>query len=201
MKCKLSPHIWLVVFLIAFLLQACGANAPVAPTASIAVPTSTLQPPTPTITKTPFPSATPRPTRTPNLTATQQFEEWNAEAQSYVDAGYLTTLEGKFYKFDDFEGEWAQLNWYKPSKVFNIQVSDFFMSGHFKWSSAYRQADTSGCGFLFEVQENSDHYGVILDRSKVLFINMDYSYGYYRSIGTTRGSGRVSCAGEWRSGR
>jgi hypothetical protein len=135
---------------------------------------------------------TPRPTRTPNLQATQEIEEWNAEVQAYFDAGYLPTSKGKLLRYVDFTAEWAQLNWYKPSRTFNIKVGNFLMSGHFKWLSAYRQADTSGCGFLFGVQQDDDHYGVILDRSKILFIDMDYSYGYYRPMGTTRGTGRVN---------
>ena len=153
-----------------------------------AIPSSTPQPPTPTTTKTPFPSATPRPTQTPNLTATQQFEDWSAEAQSYVDAGYLTTSEGKFYKLETFSEEWAQLGWYWRWPI-DISARDFFMSGHLRWSSAYRSADISGCGFVFAEQENEDHYAVFLDRSKVLFVETEE---YYYPIGPTGGTGRVN---------
>jgi hypothetical protein len=186
MKRKFSSPIWLVLFIITLLVQACSANAPVATATKAA--TSTPEPPTPTSTKTPVPSATPRPTRTPNLAATQQFEEWDAEAQSYVEAGYLTTSEGKFYKLDTFSEEWAQLGWYWRWPV-NISARDFFMSGRLRWSSAYRSADISGCGFIFAEQENGDHYAVFLDRSKVLFVETEE---YYYPIGPTRGTGRVN---------
>ena len=144
--------------------------------------------------------------RTPNLAATQhaqtwktslpqatmaaqqRVEEWNAETQKYFELGYLKTSEGKFIEYADFSEEWAQLGWYWRW-TFNDKPTDFYMSGHFKWSSAYRSADLSGCGFAFAEQENGDHYAVFLDRSKVLFTETEY---YYYPIGTTRGTGRVN---------
>ncbi len=51
----------------------------------------------------------------------------------------------------------------------NHNASDFYLSGHFRWQSAYRNADISGCGFAFGIQENGDQYAVFLDRSRVLF--------------------------------
>jgi hypothetical protein len=63
------------------------------------------------------------------------------------------------------------------------------MSAHFKWSSAYRNADTSGCGFIFAGQENNDHYAVFLDRSKILFV--ETRSPFYNPVGLTRGTGRV----------
>jgi hypothetical protein len=62
------------------------------------------------------------------------------------------------------------------------------MSAHFKWTSAYRSADSSGCGFIFAEQKNGDHYAVFLDRSKVLFAQTDY---YYTFMSPTRGTGQV----------
>ncbi len=70
-----------------------------------------------------------------------------------------------------------------------MKASDFVLSGHFKWSSAYQNADASGCGYVFSLQENRDHYALILDRSKVLFLIT--SDGYGRISGPIRGTGRV----------
>lgn len=131
---------------------------------------------------------TPRPTPTPNLAATQQIEEWGSEVQTYFDAGYLNTTDGSFLKLDDYDVSWARLTSYHWEPLV-YSASDFFMSAHFKWSSAYRQADTSGCGFVFATQPNYDQYAVFLDRFKVLFVETEY---YYSSIGTTRGTGRVN---------
>jgi hypothetical protein len=122
------------------------------------------------------------------LTATQQAETWNAETQKYFKLGYLPTINGQVSKLDNFKEEWAQLGWYQRRIFDAYRVSDFYMSGHLKWSSAYRNADLSGCGFVFAEQENGDHYAVFLDRSKVLFVQTAY---YYEPFGPTHGTGRV----------
>ena len=194
---KLSP-VLMFVFVLILALSACSTSA--AEPASTSTPkltaTNTLVP-----TVTPRPSFTPRPTRTPDLTATQHAEElsaesqayfdrWNAETQKYYDLGYLTTTEGTNKKFADFMEEWAQLRWYR-SWVYEDQAKDFYVSAHFKWSSAYRNADPSGCGIVFAVQENYDKYSVFLDRNGVLFYIFEESYGYYRPVGITRGTGLV----------
>lgn len=159
------------------------------------VPTSTPAPsatdtPAPTATQTPRPSPTLRPTRTPDLAATQHTEELNAEVESYFEKGYLTTRDGEFTEVDDFREEWAQLGWYSMW-LFRDTTSDLFMSAHFRWESAYRNADISGCGFVFDLQDNDnqDHYAVFLDRSKVYFVDTSY---YYRAFGPTRGTGLVN---------
>jgi hypothetical protein len=121
------------------------------------------------------------------LTATQKYEGFNAEAQKYFDLGYLSSPDGKFTELDDFREDWAQLGWYRRWEL-NVHPSDFYMKAHFKWSSAYRNADISGCGFAFAIQENGDHYAVFLDRSKVYFVETAY---YYSPIGPTSGTGRV----------
>jgi len=177
---------------ILFLVQlACGAAAP-QPTAT-SVPTDTPQPTAtiaPTITNTPWSSPTPRPTKTPNMAATQRMEDFNAETQKYLEKSYLTTADGEVIEVDDFSYDWAQLNWYNWMPL-NETVTDFYLSAHFKWSSAFRNADTSGCGFVFAIQENGDHYAVFLDRSEVLFLNSDQTSGYSRAVGLTRGTGKV----------
>jgi hypothetical protein len=141
-----------------------------------------------TPTKTPRPSPTPRPTKTPDLAATQKYEGFNAEAQEYFDLGYLSSADGEFTEIDDFETEWAQLYWYQWFPL-DETAADFYFSAHFSWESAYQNADTSGCGLVFGLQDNRDHYAVFLDRSKVLFLINNGSG--VRNMGRTRGSGRV----------
>jgi len=144
----------------------------------------------PTATQTLRPTATPRPTKTPNLAATERAEELNAEVQEYFEKGYLATTEGRFRELDDFSYDWAQLGWYKP---FPIQdgVSDFFLSAHFQWDSALKNSDIAGCGFIFGVQPNNDHYAVFLDRQKVFFLITDNRLGFSKPVGPTRGTGIV----------
>lgn len=190
MRRKFSTHGLVLLLSVVLIISSCSTQAP-PPT-----PTSTPQPTAtetlvPTVTLTP--TRTPRPTATPNQTATKWAEEMWAEVQSFHDNGYLETTDGKFDHFSDFEYDWAQLEWYRrfplSGRDADKTYSDFAFSAHFKWSSAYRSADISGCGVAFAIQPNDDHYAVFLDRSKVLFAKTDY---YYRPFGPTRGTGRVN---------
>jgi hypothetical protein len=117
-------------------------------------------------------------------------DQWNLDTQHFYDLGYLSTTDGKYRNLPDHAEEWAQLNWYRYD-VFEWGVKDFYLSAHFKWSSAYRNADLSGCGFVFAVQENYDKYSVFLDRNRILFYIYEESYGYYRPVGLSRGTDRV----------
>ena len=159
------------------------------------VPTVTPQPTatatqTMTATNTPRPSPTLRPTQTPDLAATKHVGELNAEVKAFYDRGYVAKTEGQFIEIGDFSYDWAQLGWYKPL-LLQTSASDFFMSAHFKWNSALKSADISGCGFLFDIQPNTDHYAVFLDRSKVFFLITDHALGFSKPMSPTRGSGRV----------
>ena len=182
------PHLSAVMLLLFLVSSACSALATPAPTET---PKPTLTPTkTATPTKTPKPTSTPRPTATPNLAATQKYEDYEAEIQSYVDAGYLSSTDGSIKEIDDFSYDWAQLGWYKWLQL-GKNVSDFSMTAHFRWSSAYRNADESGCGFIFAINDGG-HYALFLDRAKVIFLDADSSYGSYAlPVGKTRGTGRV----------
>lgn len=208
MKRRIPSRILPVLFVAILILQACGTKVP--PVTEV-LPTKTLEPPKATDTPLPSPTSTTdpfaRPTRTPNLTATYnaeqretqgvlpnltatlQAETWNTEVQSYFDAGYLTTMEGDFIKFKDLQQSRAELGGYRIWPL-QITASNFYLSAHFKWTSAYRSADTSGCGFVFAEQKNDDHYAVFLDRSKVFFVGTEDHY--YNEMKATRGTGRVN---------
>jgi hypothetical protein len=186
---KLNPF-WLLILTMSFLFQACsGIN-----TEPTAVPNTDTPAPTATDTavptSTPKPTATPRPTRTPNLAATQKVEAYDAEAQKYFDLGFLSTADGSTKEIDDFYYEWAQLGWYNWLPL-GDDADDFFISADFAWDSAYKQADVSGCGFAFAIQPDSEHYAVFLDRNSVLFLDADNRYNGARSVGPTRGTGKV----------
>jgi hypothetical protein len=125
------------------------------------------------------------------MAATQKYNTYNTETQKYFGLGYLKTTEGTTKEFDDFFYEWAQLGWYKRFLLDDENVSDFMFSAHFSWSSAYKNADLSGCGVSFANQENGEHYAVFLDKTKVLFLDADNRYNGARIVGPTRGTGRV----------
>lgn len=173
-----------IVFVFILVSLACGTTQ-VTPTPE---PTATI---TPIPTNTPIPSLTPTPTNTPDVAATQRIAEFNAEAQDYYNRGYLATPDGYFIQYEDYFNEWAEIGWYNAKKLEN-KVSDFFMSAHLKWESAYKNANVSGCGFVFAIQDNNDNYAVFLDRAQVFFLNADLSNGGALAMGTTRGSGLVN---------
>lgn len=178
---------WFLILML--VLSACDFSA--AQPTSTPAPTDTPAPTatnTATPTNTPRPSPTPRPTKTPDLAATQKYNDYQEEAQKYFDMGYLSTADGVFREFDDFEVEWAQLNWFQWWTL-NHKANDFYMHAHFKWDSAYRNADTSGCGFIFALTADNLYYAVFLDRSEVLFLTK--TGNGVRTQGRIRGSGRV----------
>lgn len=168
-------------FLLLVLVSLACGSAQATPT-QVSTATITVVP-----SQTPRPFPTPRPTKTPNLEATQRADELNAVVQDYFEKGYLTTPNGKLTELDDFVEEWAQLGWYQWWTL-NHNASDFYMSAHFRWQSAYRNADISGCGFAFAIQDDGDQYAVFLDRSRVYFVDAGQ---YYSPIGSTRGTGGV----------
>jgi hypothetical protein len=181
-----NPFLFLV-FILFFVSLACSTAQPASTNTPQPTPTTT-QAATPT--NTPRPSPTPRPTRTPNLAATAYAGALNAEVQAYYDKGYLTTTDGSFTVLDDFIYDWAQLGWYNWLPLQN-SASDFFLSAHFKWDSAFKNSDISGCGFIFDLQPNDDHYAVFLDRAKIFFLITDHALGYSKPMSPTRGTGRV----------
>ena len=189
MQRKLSAPIVFLLLSMVLVVSACSNVSPPPIATNTGQPTSTRTL-VPTVTLTP--TRTPRPTSTPNMTATQKAEEYEAEIQSYFDQGYLETTEGEVNGVQAFVLEWAQLNWYHWEYTLDENASDFVMSAHFKWSSAYRSADESGCGFVFAIQEDGSHYAVFLDRAKIIFFDYSTSYGTYsRYVGLTRGTGKV----------
>jgi hypothetical protein len=187
MKTRPMDKVLSALLVLSLVQIACGLGAAEPPATETPQPTAT-QTLTPTVT--PTPTKTPRPTRTPNLAATATSEAVNAEVQKYFDLGLLASTDGKFVDYEDYSREWAQLGWYSWV-ILDDKVSDFFLSARVKWSSAYRNADVSGCGFVFAIQEDGDHYTVFLDRTQILFLNADSASSYSSLVGLTRGTGRV----------
>lgn len=189
---KISP-VLMFVFVLIFVLSACSTSAPGPASTSTPHLTSTSTP-VPTVTPrpsfTPGPTTTPRPTRTPNLAATERMDDLNAEAKSYFDLGYPSSADGEFKVYDDFTEDWAKIDYYQWWNL-DKKASNFYMSAHFNWSTALQNSNESGCGFVFSIQENNDHYAVFLDRTNIVFLMSDKSLGYSRDVGKTRGTGRV----------
>ncbi|HEY6072375.1 MAG TPA: hypothetical protein VIV15_03030 [Anaerolineales bacterium] len=186
MKAQVHRITWAVTIL-ALAAIACNAVVPASPTATSVPPTDTPTAIPPT--NTPKPTSTPRPTATPNLAATQQYESWQADLQPFVESGYLDDSAGGFKSYDDFSEDWAQIGWYKWWKFGKVN-SDFMFGAHMEWSSASSTPDISGCGLVFGAQANEDHYAVVLDKGRILFMMARGSHVY--QVGKTSGSGRVN---------
>jgi hypothetical protein len=181
----------LAAFVLALAILACGVGTTVPTATPVPPPTNTPVPPTDTSvpTATLVPTNTPKPTITPNVAATQQAEEFLALLATFKDKGYIDTTEGTSVQLDDFTQEWAQLGWYQwwPQ---DGTYANFVFSAHFKWSTASSTPEVSGCGIIFGLQENNDHYAVFLDKGQIFFRMARGSYNY--AVGKTRGPGRTN---------
>lgn len=163
---------------------ACGALVPAATTSPAAdVPAATVAVPTLGSTTT----AEAAPTEDP--AAAQQTAKRDSQLSTYLDKGYIQTVQGKYIDVTDFKKESAQINHY-DTWTFDGTYSNFVFGGHFKWSTASGTPDLSGCGVVFGRQDSGDQYTVFLDRSRIAFTLSRGGHTY--EVGKTRGSGRVS---------
>ncbi len=182
-----GPKLTILVMLM-LVAQACTGFS------GAAAVTPSLTPPPPTSTLTP--SFTPPPTSTRDLAATQVYEDFYSEVQNYQQMGYISSAQGVYVKLPDFSKNWSQINWYRWENT-GQTVTDFVLHAHFTWYTASPTPDYSGCGFVFAIQDNHDHYAVFLDRSRIVFYHEREALGPYSAeVGKTKGSGRVDITGD-----
>lgn len=145
--------------------------------------------PLPKATNTSRPTATTEPSPTPDVAATQRADEFASLLDKFVEKGYVESTEGEVVELEPFEERWAQIGWYQwwPFEKTDL---DFLFKAHFKWSTASATPDTSGCGIVFGLQDNGDHYSVFLDKSRILFLMKRGKYAY--EVGKASGSGRTN---------
>jgi hypothetical protein len=180
---KLFP----VILVLIVMSSACTSAASATPTASRTPATSTATVP---------PTATRYPTSTPNATATQQYNDFYTQVQDDLQKGYIGSADGYYAKIQDFSQEWPQMNWYEWWPI-GRSAQDFVLSAHFKWSSASKTPEASGCGFVFALQSNDDHYAVFLDTTKIVFLQDRILYGRRAGyeVGITHGNWHVNIPG------
>jgi len=148
-----------IFFVIASLLiSSCAAMAPAEPTpTNTPVPPTETPEPTLTPTRTVTPTITPSPTITPNSTATQQVQDFMTRVEEYHEAGYISTTEGTYRNLKNYSDAWAQINYYQWLPT-GLSPSNFIIRSDISWESASAAANSSGCGYVFRLQENTDHY-------------------------------------------
>jgi hypothetical protein len=135
------------------------------------------------------PTVTPTPTSTPDATATALYAGWQAELENFVQLGDLGAMEGSFTPYADFEKESAQIGSYQGVPLAEAGT-EFLFGAHLKWSTAIQNPELSGCGLIFGLQPNRDHYAVILDQSRIILLMRRGAYA--AEIGKRAGKGTTS---------
>jgi hypothetical protein len=161
MKTNSSNSALFVGLLLMLILSACGASAPVA-TSTLPATVTSIETSALTATATVIPTKTPPPTATPNLAATQQYDDFFAVVQKIHEAGQIPSTDGKYLELDDYQDEVATKLSYEYAET-GVNTKNFIVRGDFEWSNAINTTNISGCGFVFRVQQNTDHYLIVLD--------------------------------------
>ena len=191
MKTNLSNSALIVCLALTLILPACGASvAPVATSTLPATVTSTAVP-TLTATVTATPTKTPKPTATPNLAATQQYDDFFALIQKIHEAGQIPSTDGEYVELDDYRDEVAIKLSYAWSET-GINAKNFIVRGDFEWSNAINTANISGCGFVYRVQQNTDHYLIILDAFSGVKLASSTDRGTYSMGSPQNGDKKIS---------
>lgn len=168
----MKKAVYIPVILLVFCSMLLGACAPAATPTPEPTATATLVPPTATITPTTTATATstrtPRPLPTANTTATAQYEGMSAKVQEYADAGYISTTSGSYKHLKNYSDNWAQINYYSWRPIGNVS-DNFIVRTDVAWASGSKTPNSSGCGFVFRLQDNQDHYLVEVDMDGYMY--------------------------------
>ncbi|MBN1264362.1 MAG: hypothetical protein JXA25_02635 [Anaerolineales bacterium] len=139
-------------------------------------------------------------TRIAAATPTTDFAATQAAEAAYVTAiaqdmgnrvegifkdGYLTSTAGQYYQLDDFNENWAQINWYQWWNT-GYAPENFVIRADATWESASDHANffTSGCGFVFRENGADNHYLVYLGMDGIVYFSRIYK-GNWKTIGST----------------
>lgn len=184
MKIRTLSYTVAVLFLIAASL-ACSVD--LGNTQPTSIPPTIAPPPTLAPTEVPPPVVdVSSPTPEAPAVDTSAFDKLILE---FADKGYVNSIEGDTIPIDPFDEEWAQINYYQWWEI-DQETNDMVFASHFKWSTSSSTPDLSGCGVVFGLQDNDDHYAVFLDKGRIAFL-MNRGSNVYE-VGKTRGPGRVN---------
>jgi hypothetical protein len=131
--------------------------------------------PSPTPTKTPNPTA--NKTATAAHLATSQAQPMANLIKELVEDDYVSSIRGKYIRFDDFEQSYAQINRVSLSTV-NVNVDNFVLRSNIAWETAKQGANIyySGCGFIFGYDNDPYHFHRIM-------LTLDGNIRFSRCIG------------------
>ena len=190
MKTNSSKSALIICLVLMLMLSACGASAPAATSTLTATVTSTIVP-TFTATLTLTPTKTPLPTATPNLAATQQYEDFFAVVQKIHAAGQIPNTDGRYLELDDYTDEVANKLSYEYADT-DVSAKNFIVLGDFEWNNAINTTNISGCGFVYRVQPNMDHYLIVLDAFSGVKLASSTDRGTYSMGSPQNGDEKIS---------
>lgn len=137
--------------LIIIALEACASDQQImqnTPTDTLLPPIKPTLNPTLTLTVTLTPTITPSPTSTPHLIATEQYETFFSKLQGYIDAGYISSSNGKYESYGDVSFSLAKQGEYLL-EMNGVDVKKFIVRSDVTIQTASRTSSRSGCGFVF----------------------------------------------------
>ncbi|MGD8458146.1 MAG: hypothetical protein PVF83_17350 [Anaerolineales bacterium] len=208
-----KQRVFFALLIFAFLISACGLSeeerqATDTKIAEDIYSTQTAGAPTPANTSTSTNTPGPSPTNTlkpSQKRATSQAEPMVELVQQLYDDGYINSTEGRFFQMDNLNKSWAQINWFRWW-TYDIFLNDFVVRTDIAWNTAAKGANiaTSGCGFVFWVDEDGERYYVAflaLDGNATLFRMKNdrlirVGRGYYRKIDYESGSAELMVIAE-----
>lgn len=181
--------LFLIVVLLSISLVACssvqqilqGTPTPTYTNTSTSTPTFT-QTSTVTITST----NTPTLTATPNFTETQQYVDFYTLVQGYYDAGYIPSLNGKYYHLEDYSISYDEDGYYLWDivKVDKYEIQDFIVKSHITMKTAFEKSPNTACGFAFRTIGDYAQVGFVGQNGNSSFISFDtlWKQGYFGNV-------------------
>lgn len=152
------------------LLSACASAATQSP--AVTTPTAEIFNPTGTVTVS---TATPETTITPEemKTATVQSSVMKSDMQKLADEKLISSVNGTYYRVQDFTGELAKLSYYQWWPL-NRKPTNFAIRANIAWDSAMPNSNPAkaGCGFVFHEMD--------ADNLHLSFLSMDGVLRNYR---------------------
>ncbi|MCX8061493.1 MAG: hypothetical protein N3D16_02810, partial [Anaerolineales bacterium] len=104
------------------------------------------------------------------LMKTQSAKPMAELVENFYQDGYLASKEGTFIKMDDFNEQWAKLDWYQYWYQGDEEYANFVLSFSAKMQSASDKANWhhAGCGLVFRHVDNDNHMFLIIAQNGIM---------------------------------
>lgn len=99
-------------------------------------------------------------TQIAEMEATEAASRIYTVVQDLYDQGYITHREGTFQALPPYEGDFAQIGWFRSVPIEDSHVEDFVLVMDVSWEVSDKASEffRSGCGIAFRVSEERDEY-------------------------------------------